>query len=56
MTGQKRLLGMGLSAAALLTVGIVAANAAEKSSQRTYANTLRALHDAQQFPLASETL
>jgi len=46
VTGQKRLLGIGLSAAALLTVGIVAANAAEKSSQRTYSNTLRALNDA----------
>ena len=46
MTGQKRLLGIGLSAAALLTVGIVAANAIEKSSRRTYSNTLRALNDA----------
>jgi hypothetical protein len=46
MTGQKRLMGIGLSAAALLTVGIGAANAAEKSSQRTYSNTLRVLNGA----------
>ena len=46
MTGQKRLMGIGLSAAALLTVVIVTADAGEKSSQRTYSNTLRALVDA----------
>lgn len=46
MTGPKRLTGIGLSAAVLLTVGIGAANAAEKSSRRTYSNTLKVLNNA----------